>query len=180
MNDHILVIDDTEEITEIISIALQHEGYHVTSFHTGEDALRYLHDEQRPDVILLDILLPDIDGIDLLYQIKQIDETIPVIMITAFAEVKSAVKAMKAGASDYVSKPFKLEELKSVIRQNLQGIREVNYENRSAPTLEEVEREYIKQTLIEFNGNRRKAAEALGISVRALYYKIKQYDLGNI
>ncbi len=179
MNAHILVIDDTEEITEIISIALLHEGYHVTSFHTGEDALHYLHDENRPDIILLDILLPDINGIDLLHQIKQIDETIPVIMITAFAEVKSAVKAMKAGASDYVSKPFKLEELKSVIRQNLQGVR-ADMANRPAPTLEEVEREYIKQTLIEFNGNRRKAADALGISVRALYYKIKQYDLGNI
>ncbi|MBO8170568.1 MAG: response regulator [Bacillaceae bacterium] len=175
MGRHILVIDDARDITQLIEITLTNENYQVSSRYSAAEALSFLK-EHSPDLVLLDIMLPDQNGIELLQTIKSDYPFLPVVMITAFAEVNTAVDAMKKGASDYICKPFKVDELKKVVEQNLQ-MRPVGQPMNNPPTLEEVEKIHIEQTLKNFDGNRRKAAEALGISLRALYYKIKQYDL---
>jgi DNA-binding NtrC family response regulator len=96
-------------------------------------------------------------------------------MITAFATVETAVEAMKFGADDFICKPFTLTDLQKVILQQLEG--QAILPKSSPISLEDVEKRHIGAVLRQNNGNRRKTAEDLGISLRTLYYKIKQYDL---
>ena len=114
----ILVVDDEHLIRWSLEQNLKKQGYEVVTAGTGEDALRLVREEQ-PDLVLLDIQLPGISGIDVLEKIKDHDEDIIVIMVTANSGLENAVKAMRLGAYDYVSKPFNLEELAIVVRKAL-------------------------------------------------------------
>jgi two-component system, NtrC family, response regulator AtoC len=114
----ILVVDDEHLIRWSLEQNLKKQGYEVVTAGTGEDALRLVREEQ-PDLVLLDIQLPGISGIDVLEKIKEHDEDIIVIMVTANSGLENAVRAMRLGAYDYVSKPFNLEELAIVVRKAL-------------------------------------------------------------
>lgn len=110
----ILVIDDDPSIRNMLAIVLKKSGFDVTCTESGKTALEKLKKETF-DLVISDIKMPDISGIDLLKKIKAISPEIPVIMITAFASANDAVEAMKLGAEDYVTKPFSLDELKIII-----------------------------------------------------------------
>ncbi|MCP5107994.1 MAG: sigma-54-dependent Fis family transcriptional regulator [bacterium] len=110
----ILIIDDDPSIRNMLAIVLKKSGYEVTSTESGKSALERLRKETF-DLVISDIKMPDISGIELLKKIKTINPEIPVILITAFASANDAVEAMKLGAEDYVTKPFNLDELKIVI-----------------------------------------------------------------
>lgn len=110
----ILVIDDDPSIRNMLAIVLKKTGYDVTCTDSGKTSLEKLKKESF-DLIISDIKMPDINGIDLLKKIKSITPEIPVIMITAYASANDAVEAMKLGAEDYVTKPFNLDELKIII-----------------------------------------------------------------
>jgi DNA-binding NtrC family response regulator len=110
----ILVIDDDPSIRNMLAIVLKKSGFDVTCTESGKTALEKLKKESF-DLVISDIKMPDISGIDLLRKIKAISPEIPVILITAFASANDAVEAMKLGAEDYVTKPFNLDELKIII-----------------------------------------------------------------
>lgn len=110
----ILVIDDDPSIRNMLAIVLKKTGYDVTCTESGKTSLEKLKKESF-DLIISDIKMPDINGIELLKKIKSITPEIPVIMITAYASANDAVEAMKLGAEDYVTKPFNLDELKIII-----------------------------------------------------------------
>jgi DNA-binding NtrC family response regulator len=114
----ILVVDDEHLIRWSLEQNLKKQGYEVVTAGTGEDALRLVREEQ-PDLVLLDIQLPGISGIDVLEKIKDHDEDIIVIMVTANSGLENAVRAMRLGAYDYVNKPFNLDELSIVVRKAL-------------------------------------------------------------
>lgn len=114
----ILVIDDDPSIRNMLEIVLKKSGYDVTCTDSGKSALEKLKKETF-DLIISDIKMPDITGIDLLKKIKAINPEIPVILITAFASANDAVEAMKLGAEDYVTKPFNLDELRIIIHRAL-------------------------------------------------------------
>ncbi|GAW28331.1 sigma-54 dependent transcriptional regulator [Carboxydocella sp. ULO1] len=114
----ILVIDDEEHLRWILSKALNKTGYRVLTAATGQEGLK-LVSEQMPDLVLLDLRLPDLDGITILKTIKKDQPQLPVIVITAHGTVETAIEAMKAGAVDYLTKPFDLDELKLVIERTL-------------------------------------------------------------
>lgn len=114
----ILVIDDDPSIRNMLEIVLKKSGYDVTCTESGKSALEKLKKETF-DLIISDIKMPDITGIDLLKKIKTINPEIPVILITAFASANDAVEAMKLGAEDYVTKPFNLDELRIIIHRAL-------------------------------------------------------------
>jgi two-component system response regulator MprA len=105
----ILVVDDSAEILSIVQRGLQRRGYEVVTASDGESALK-VFSRELPDLVILDLLLPDTDGIDLCYQIQEIAE-IPVIMLTSRDGVSDRVEGLRAGADDYVVKPFAMEEL---------------------------------------------------------------------
>ena len=108
-NIRILCIDDSPEILAIVQRGLQRRGYEVIACSDGESALRAFAREM-PELVVLDLLLPDVDGIDLCYQLQEIAE-VPVIMLTSRDGVSDRVEGLRAGADDYVVKPFAMEEL---------------------------------------------------------------------
>ena len=115
----ILVVDDEQLIRWSLEQNLKKQGYDVLTAGTGEDALKVLR-EEVPDLVLLDIQLPGINGMEVLEKIKEIDDEIIVIMVTALGVLETAVKAMRLGAFDYINKPFNLDELAILIRKALE------------------------------------------------------------
>lgn len=106
----VLIVDDEEGIRESLSGIFKDDGYAVLTSSTGEDALKSLK-EENPDLILLDVWLPGIDGIQTLKEIKDINPNLPVIMISGHANIDFAVKATKMGAYDFLEKPLSLERV---------------------------------------------------------------------
>ncbi len=106
--NQILIIEDEQSIADMVKMCLTKNGYICETANDGMTATEKI-DEKRYDLILLDIMLPDIDGYDLIDYIKQFE--IPVIFVTAKTSVPDRVKGLKLGAEDYVTKPFDLEEL---------------------------------------------------------------------
>jgi DNA-binding NtrC family response regulator len=111
----ILVVDDEALIRENLERLLKEENYQVTSVPTGTDALNIISATEN-DVVLLDLNLPDMHGLDVLKKIKEFDPDLLVIVITGYASVESAVEAIKLGAYDYIKKPFKADVIKLIIR----------------------------------------------------------------
>jgi two-component system response regulator PilR (NtrC family) len=115
----ILVVDDERSMREFLGIMLAKEGYGVTQCPDGETALRQV-EEDIFDLVIMDIRMPKMDGIAVLERMKEITPETIVIMITAFASTDTAVRAMKKGAYDYITKPFKIDEIKLIIRNALE------------------------------------------------------------
>ena len=115
---NILLVDDDHSLRNMLSFVLGKEGYQVDEAVSGLDALKKLKG-RKYDLVISDIRMPDLNGIELLKKIKTHEQDLPVIMITAYAATHDAIEAMKLGAEDYIMKPFNLEELKIIISKSL-------------------------------------------------------------
>ena len=115
----ILVIDDERSMREFLSIMLEREGYSVVTKDNGNDALEFIN-KNKYDLIITDIKMPKISGIEILRESMALHPNTPVIMITAFASTEVAVEAMKLGAYDYITKPFNVDEIKIIIKNALE------------------------------------------------------------
>lgn len=111
----ILVVEDEEKIARVLELELTYEGYEVGKATDGLAGFQLYHNHEW-DIILLDVMLPGISGIELLRRIRSRDETTPVIMLTAKSSVEDKVSGLDLGANDYMTKPFKIEELLARIR----------------------------------------------------------------
>ncbi|WP_067862818.1 sigma-54-dependent transcriptional regulator [Neptuniibacter marinus] len=118
----VLVIDDERNLVRSISFSLRDEGMLVSGAYTGNEGIEQAK-ILNPDVVLLDLGLPDISGIKVLVQLRAQNPDLPVIMISAHGDTRSAVKAVKEGAIDYITKPFDIEELILLIRRSTERIR---------------------------------------------------------
>jgi DNA-binding NtrC family response regulator len=118
--ERILLVDDEPHVLELLSVALEDEGYRILEENNGKEALTQLKKEQ-PQVVLLDIRMPDMDGVEVLRQIKEINKATSVIMITAYGAMETVVEATKLGAYDYLTKPLDLEKVKVLIRRALEA-----------------------------------------------------------
>jgi two-component system phosphate regulon response regulator PhoB len=122
----VLVVDDEEDILELVRYNLDAEGYDVKTAGTGEDALRMVSNSKRLDLIVLDLMLPGIDGLEVAQQIKNNPRIagIPIIMLTAKGEESDVVTGLELGADDYIAKPFSPKilnaRIKAVIRRHKQ------------------------------------------------------------
>jgi two-component system response regulator PilR (NtrC family) len=119
LEDRILVADDEQSMREFLDIMLKREGYKVTLASHGEEVSKLI-DKDLFDLVLLDIRMPKMDGIAVLKKIKATSPETIVIMITAYASADTAIKAMKEGAYDYITKPFKVDEIKVIIKNALE------------------------------------------------------------
>jgi len=117
-NADILIIEDESTIADFLRIGLSYEGYKVVIAKDGKTALDYIK-EKEFDLIILDIMLPDIDGFELCQKFRNRNLSIPIIMLTAKKEVSDRVKGLDIGADDYITKPFSFEELLARIRAQL-------------------------------------------------------------
>ncbi len=110
---HILVIEDEYHIQKLIRITLEKKGHTVSLASSGEEGLKKLEEGLQPDLVLLDILMPGIDGLQVLRSLKNNKKTseIPVVMLTALAQENVVLHGIKLGAKDYIRKPFHPKEL---------------------------------------------------------------------
>jgi two-component system, OmpR family, response regulator len=111
----VLVVDDEPSLADLLTLALQYEGWEVRSAGTGTDALR-LADEFAPDAVLLDMLLPDFTGLEVVRRLRARASDVPVLFLTARDDVEDRTAGLTAGAQGYLTKPFSLDEVISGIR----------------------------------------------------------------
>ena len=127
----ILLVEDEPALRLVTRMACENAGFRVREAATGADALR-LTDTQRPDLVLLDLMLPDMDGFDVCRELRRRDQALPVIMLTARAEEVDKVVGLELGADDYLAKPVGTRELVARIRAHLRKAR--LFQDASAPT----------------------------------------------
>jgi two-component system response regulator MprA len=112
----ILVVDDERAVRESLRRALELEGYEIDLAGDGSEALYRLESNEEPDAVILDVLMPGVDGLEVCRRIRGSGSRLPVLMLTARTEVEDRVAGLDAGADDYVTKPFALEELLARVR----------------------------------------------------------------
>lgn len=152
MTPHILVVDDEKAILNLLSEMLKDEGFIVSSAQNGFEALKQIEKEE-PDLVLLDIFLPGINGIETLQEIKKINKSIPVIIISSYGNIDNAVYATKLGAYDFIEKPLSIDKTLVAI-QNALEYQRLEEENR-----------YLKKKNLDknsFTGNSEKINELKG------------------
>ena len=118
MTERILIVEDEESIARVLQLELEFEKYETGIAHTGTDGL-ILFREQEWDLVLLDLMLPGLNGLDVLRRIRSHDADTPVLLLTAKNDVEDKVKGLDLGANDYITKPFEIEELLARIRTAL-------------------------------------------------------------
>ena len=111
----ILLAEDTRDLNRVLTVALEHAGFDVDSAFDGEEALAYL-EKNGYDLLILDIMMPKKNGIEVLREIRSYDNMTPVLLLTAKAEVDDRVAGLDAGADDYLPKPFAMKELMARVR----------------------------------------------------------------
>lgn len=149
----ILIVDDELIMRESLAGWLERDGHFVKTASSGENALEMLK-QMRFDILLVDIKMEGISGLDVLRQVKENDPDVAVVMITAYGSIATAIEAMKDGAYDYLLKPFDPGELGVLI-----------------------EKMHIRQVLTDNRWNISRSAEILGIDRSTLYSKIKRYQI---
>ena len=118
MGKTVLIVDDEKSIVDILSFNLKKEGYDIIFAYDGEQALAQ-HAEKRPNLILLDVMLPMLDGFEVCRRIRETDKTTPIIMLTAREEETDMVMGLELGADDYITKPFSIRELQARVKANI-------------------------------------------------------------
>lgn len=138
----ILVIEDDQKMRNGLVEILSHEGYHVDSAENGVSGLDKIKKHDF-DIVLTDLVMPTVGGMEILRETRRLKSKTQVVLITAFATVENAVEAMKTGASDYITKPFKIDEIQTKIRvllekakferNDLEGLSEASFKALSNP-----------------------------------------------
>jgi DNA-binding NtrC family response regulator len=147
----VLIIEDDPDGLRSSAEAIQDAGFEVITAATGKDGVR-LFEQREPDVVVSDLVLPDIDGIEVLSRIKKLDEDTPVIIITAYGSIPSSVKALKSGAYDYITKPLNLDDLQTKVTRAVETCR---LKNRVAQLQETIgERFSINSIIAKSEGMR--------------------------
>ena len=123
-NEKILVVDDEMSIRQILETRLSIRGYNVILAENGEEAL-YLFRKEQPNLVILDIMLPKIDGYEVCSEIRK-ESQVPIIMLTALSDISDRVMGLELGADDYVIKPFSPKELEARIRSVLRRTESTN------------------------------------------------------
>jgi len=118
-SERILIVDDEEGMRRLLGRVLTREGYDTTTVASGADALRHVAME-RYDLVLTDIKMPEMDGLQLLAELKDYEPSLPIIVMTAYGTVENAVQALRSGAYDYIAKPFETDEIKLAVAKVLE------------------------------------------------------------
>ncbi len=167
----ILVIDDRKDILTTLEYVLEEDFERIITKQSPESAMKVL-DEESVDVVLLDMnfhlgVNNGAEGFFWLEQIKKKRKNVPVVLFTAYGDIDTAVKGLKNGASDFVTKPWDNDDLRAKLKNVMEQSR------KQMRTLDEVENEHIQMTLEKCKGNLSMASGILGITRQTLYNKIK-------
>ena len=159
----ILVVDDDEDARAYLAMLLSSMGYEVQTAESGEQALSHLAVPDAPAVVLLDLLMPGMSGLDLQRWLKDMGHELPIIILTGFGDVKSSVEAMKNGALDFIEKPFSDQQLLALVRRALDEDQKRRSIYDLFETLTKREREVLAYVVAGYTS--RKVADALHLVV---------------
>lgn len=190
---NLLIVDDDQALVD--SLCVVFSGlYRLHTASSAEQAAVILKNESV-DVVLLDVILPGIDGVDFLRTLRKDHPGLPVVMISGSASIRPVMKALDLGAVDYVRKPFDIDELRLIVSRSLKmkqlqaRVEELEEELTRRPPpirpggkplkqiVEDLERELIEEALKEANGVQTRAAETLGTTRRVLRYRIDKLGI---
>jgi len=164
MEKHIFIIDDEQKVCEVIGETLEESGFKISCFSSPAECIAKLHSEKNCHLLIADLKMPEENGIELLEEVKQIAPWIPVLIITGCGDVPSAVKAIKAGAEDFIEKPLDKRNFAKKIRSILEN--ETLYIPELGDSLTPAETK-ILQLVVNGKSNR-EIADMLGRSVRTV------------
>src|SRR5882672_6471536 len=188
LNPHILIVDDEPRMRDLLHRAITSWGHKASVARSGEEALRVIQQEP-PNIILLDLNLPAMSGLEFLERVRETHPATEVIILTGFGDLDAAKKAIPLDVVEFLTKPAHLGELEQAIDRARKRLEETATATLPPPappimpqdlppatTLDEVEREHILAALARNAGNRSATASELGISLRTLYYRLNEYQ----
>ncbi|HUR74354.1 MAG TPA: response regulator transcription factor [Sporichthya sp.] len=165
----VLVVDDEPSLTDLLSMALRYEGWEIRTAGDGAGALKAARDF-RPDAVVLDVMLPDVDGLELLRRLRADTPDIPVLFLTARDAVEDRIAGLTAGGDDYVTKPFSLEEVVARLRGLIRRTRAADARNEALLVVGDL-------TLDEDSHEVRRGGEE--VSLTATEYELLRYLMRN-
>lgn len=177
----LLIVEDEPRMRDLLQRAVANWGFEVATARSGEEAVRQM-EADRADIVLLDLNLPGMDGLELLEKLRQKSSGIQAIVLTGFASIEAARQAVHLDVVEFLTKPCHLGDLEKAVDRAMRRLpplypaaAEQRVQDREGMTLQEVERQHILDALERNNGNRTATAAELGISRRTLYYKLDEY-----
>jgi two-component system, NtrC family, response regulator HydG len=178
----ILIVDDARAMAEMLADGLADRGYRTVVTASGEEALARLRDGDL-DALVTDLRMPQIDGLALLAEARRVSPDLPVIVMTAYGAIDSAIESMRRGASYYLTKPFKLDELclfldrlldERRVRREASALRAVL--GGGVMPVRDLQRRYATWALEQLGGHRTRTAERLGIDLETLAKWLNEAD----
>jgi len=169
----VLVVDDDEIFRNRLCRAFRDRACEAHEAHTAQQTLE-LARNVSPDLVLLDLKMPGLSGLDLIQDIKKQDSTIAVIILTGYGSIPTAMQALKLGADHYLAKPADADQILDAYHQ-LDADSAAKHTPTTVPSLARVEWEHIQRVLSDCDGNITQAAKLLGIHRRSLQRKLSKY-----
>jgi two-component system response regulator RegA len=173
----IVVVDDDPVFRNRLCRAFRDRGCEAYEAGTAEELLKVAR-AASPDLVLLDLKMPGLSGLDLVQEIKSFDSTIAVIILTGYGSIATAMQALKLGADHYLSKPSDAEQILLAYAELNRGST-LKHAPTTVPSLARVEWEHIQRILSDCSGNITQAAKLLGIHRRSLQRKLSKYPPSN-
>jgi len=180
---HILVVDDEPQIRDILAAALRRDGYRVTSRGSAKDALLDLEGCSGVELLVTDLKMPEMNGLELIRAAKRVSPSIGSVLITAFASTETAVTALRQGADDYLMKPFGLDDLRRVVERVLSERRTESRDDAALSTVRDeneqlrLERRHAQETLVTVQRDLKLSRRDLERRVRDLEFVTQMTDL---
>jgi DNA-binding NtrC family response regulator len=174
MNERILVVDDDPGLSEVIGLLLEREGYAVRLAATLKEGLAVV-ESGAADLVVTDLKLPDGTGLDVINAIRSRRPTLPIIMITSYSSVESAVAALRGGAADYVIKPFDNNDFLRAVARALKDRRRAAPQGERPLPIEAYIREVVER--FQDSYSEIELARMLGIGRKALWMRRRQWGL---
>jgi two-component system response regulator RegA len=171
----VLIVDDDEAFRFRLQRAFLSRGWEAACAGDRTEALAQSR-QQSPDLILVDLRMPDVDGLDLVSELREIDDSSTVVVLTGYGSIATALAAVRRGADHYLSKPIDVDQIVAAFEDLQRGeLRPEAKAVKTAPTLARVEWEHIQRVLADCEGNISEAARVLGIHRRSLQRKLGKY-----
>jgi DNA-binding NtrC family response regulator len=180
MKRRVLIIEDDAQMRDMLAVSLRRRDFEATCSESATAGLEALTGAKF-DVVVTDINMRGLDGIEFCRRVAGTHPDLPVIVITAFGSMDTAIAALRAGAVDFIPKPFELEALTAAVERALEprtrsaAVEELQNESEFV-TLDDLERRYILRVVEALNGNRSLAAQTLGLDRKTLYRKLLLYS----
>ncbi|MCB9556611.1 MAG: response regulator [Deltaproteobacteria bacterium] len=169
-----LVVDDDERFRQRIARALATRGFDVRAAGDASEALALAH-QDSPEFAVVDLRMPGGDGLQLVTELKRIDQATRVIVLTGYGSIASAVEAIKLGATHYLAKPADADEILAAFGEAARAEARPGADEDHTPSLARAEWEHINRILLDCQGNVSEAARRLGIHRRSLQRKLAKY-----